>query len=234
MTKKVTETQVEPETKKRVPVIDPTTGQPKKISVPVATRERAAGKAIVIVPDALDPAKPVEILLHLHGYNEGYRQVGTSVRDIATDRIEQQMIASGRNQLIAGPPQGTNTSGFGSPSFKSDPYIDQVMGRIATIKGWSKIPSVAKGVEHVALSAHSGGGNRIQEMLSGTVGAAPSKVRELVLFEAINGDGELAAVKRWVTAQIENDVNRLKAAGSKAAREQISGEQHAFPGLLHA
>jgi hypothetical protein len=230
MTKTVTETKTNPGTKKKEAVIDDITKKPKRITVPVNTHEAAKAKAIVIVPNTLDPAKPVEILLHLHGYNEGYREAGRSVRDIDTDRIEQQMIGSGRTQLIAILPQGTTTSGFGALASRSDQYIDQVLERVASIKSWPTIPTVAHSVGQVALSAHSGGGNRIQEMLTGKTGALPSKMRELILFEAINGPGELEAMKIWTTTQIQNDVANLKAAGSVAAQNKYLSNSMRFRG----
>ena len=40
-----------------------------------STPESAIGKAIVLVPNDLDPKNPTTVLLHLHGFGSGYRQL---------------------------------------------------------------------------------------------------------------------------------------------------------------
>ena len=139
---------------KQVTKTDPVTKVQTVVTVPVSTTEKAAGKAIALVPDSLDPTKPVEILLHLHGFNEGYRQVGNSVRDIGLDKIEQQMISSGHTQMIGILPQETTKSGLGG-GFNSDAYITEVLGKIQAEKKWAKAPGIAR---VILFLAHSGGG----------------------------------------------------------------------------
>ncbi|MDP9076957.1 MAG: DUF4157 domain-containing protein [Bacteroidota bacterium] len=205
-------------TKKKT-IKDEVTGNPKEITVAAATSEKAAGKAIALVPDSLDATKPVEILLHLHGFNEGYRQVGNSVRDIGLDKIEQQMIASGHTQMIGILPQETTKSGLGTGGFNSDTYINEVLAKVQAEKGWTAAPSIGR----VILSAHSGGGGRVEELLNGAAGnQLPGKMQELTLFEAINGPNELAAVKKWLTDQIQKDITALKAGNAAANTAYLS------------
>ncbi len=187
---------------------DPDTKKQTVVTQRVPTGEDAIGKAIVVLPVALDPAKPVEVLVHLHGYNIGYRESAGNVRDIQLDRIEQQIITSGHTQMIGILPQGTTVSKFGAAGFNSDAYINEVLGMLKTGQKWAKAPDIGQ----VILTAHSGGGNRMEELLPGTKGSLPSKMIELVLFEAINGDGELGAVKKWITDEVKKDVDYLKTA----------------------
>jgi hypothetical protein len=88
------------------------------------TTESAAGRAIVLVPEALDHDKPVAVLLHLHGYTSrewdpyaGWRQRSGdhTVRDVALDRIEEQMHAVGDPQTVGVLPQGVGQQEFVVP-----------------------------------------------------------------------------------------------------------------------
>jgi hypothetical protein len=204
---------------------DPVTHKPIMETQKVPTKEEAIGKAIVVLPVALDPTKPVEILLHLHGYNVGYRESGGNVRDIQLDRIEQQIITSGHTQMIGILPQGTTLSKFGAGGFNSDAYINEVLGMVQTGQKWAKTPDIGQ----VILTAHSGGGNRMEELLPGTKGQLPSKMIELVLFEAINGDGELGAVEKWIGDEVNKDVDYLKTA-SPADQQSYLAKSKRFRG----
>src|SRR2546421_228587 len=105
--------------------------------------ESAKGRAIVLVPEALKPNKPIEVLVHLHGYTEstgrpfaGLRALSPAagktknktlralrqgidkndvapVRDVALDRAEQQLEGSGYTQEMIVLPQGGLHSQFG-------------------------------------------------------------------------------------------------------------------------
>ncbi|TMC46130.1 MAG: hypothetical protein E6J25_00765 [Chloroflexi bacterium] len=105
--------------------------------------ESAKGRAIVLVPEALKPNKPIEVLVHLHGYTEstgrpfaGLRALTPAagktknktlralrqgidkndvapVRDVALDRAEQQLEGSGYTQEMIVLPQGGLHSQFG-------------------------------------------------------------------------------------------------------------------------
>jgi len=175
-------------------------GQPSK--------EGADGKAIAVVP-TLKADQPVEILLHLHGHNVGYRERaksdGTamdpgSVRDVAADRIEQQLGASGRN-MIAILPQGTTMSGFGA--FKPEAYITEVWGMLTAMK---KLPPNAKRGA-VVLSGHSGAASPITQMLS--TGNLPTGLGELVLFDSIH-TGQRPTVETFLKSRMGADVKALK------------------------
>lgn len=182
----------------------------------VETVEEATGRAIVLIPSSLDTARPVEVLLHLHGHNIGYRQRkgGGTVRDQAVDRLEQQLQASGR-PMVAVLPQGTTTSGFGK-GFDGDAYIKEVFNTLAYVGVWLKVPAI----ERVVMTGHSGGGGPISAML-GEPGQPrlPSKLGELALFDAINGDGQLAIVQQWVLKQLAHDLSQLTKLGIAPAEQ---------------
>jgi hypothetical protein len=186
---------------------------------PAATTESAAGRAILIVPANLDTSQPIDVLLHLHGHNIGYRQRiasnlpdAGSVRDVLVDQIEDQLGRSGR-AMIAVLPQGTLTSGFapGSAPFDCDAFLAEALAAAVSAGVWSAAPSIAR----VVLSGHSGGGNTIGP-LSGQSGQPhlPSKIAAMFLFEAINGTNELAGITSYVTQQLNADLQVLGASSS--------------------
>ncbi len=179
-----------------------------------ATTESATGRAILCVPSTLDASNGVEVLLHLHGHNIGYRQrvastlpdAGT-VRDVLVDQIEDQVVSSGR-PMIAILPQGTLLSGFsGSAPFNSNAFIAEVLDAAVSAGVWSSAPSISR----VILSAHSGGGGSIAVMESESgQQRLPSPMAALFLFEAINGSNELAANTAYVTAKLNADLQSLQ------------------------
>jgi hypothetical protein len=184
------------------------------------TTESAAGRAILVVPASLDISQPVDVLLHLHGHNVGYRQRvasslpdAGSVRDVLVDQIEDQLDKSGR-AMIAVLPQGTLVSGF-APSgatFDCDSFLDEVLNAAVTAGVWASCPAVSR----VVLSGHSGGGNTIGP-LSGQSGQPhlPSKIAAMFLFEAINGSSELAGITTYVTLKLNADLAALTGASDQ-------------------
>jgi N-acetylmuramoyl-L-alanine amidase len=185
--------------------------------------ESAAGRAIVILPSELEPSRPVETLLHLHGYNIGYRQRGgAEPRDIAVDRIPAQLAAGGRN-LIAVLPQGTTTSGFGS--LDANAYLDEIFTALDSLGVW-RGPAPQRG--RVILSGHSGAGGAIAGILGErNQPRLPRSLAALLLFDAINvrsgkpasESGELRTVTAWVRARLDGDLAELRRAGDAAARQ---------------
>jgi hypothetical protein len=190
------------------------------------TTESAAGRAIVLVPEALEPSKPVSVLLHLHGYTSrswdpyaGWRQRSDdhTVRDVALDRIEQQMNAVSDPQLVGVLPQGVGHSEFGG--LTPEAYLDEVMRRLGQVAAKDRIPvpDLGKGFKLV-LSAHSGGGHTVKRALEqegqpGKKGEPPGIApAEVVLFEAINNPGELKAVNAWVDHHLDRTVAELERA----------------------
>ena len=199
-----------------------------------ATKEGADNRAIALIPPSLDASQPVDVLLHLHGHNVGYRQRATkgpddetlgvgTVRDVESDRIEQQIAASKR-PIIGVLPQGTAGSEFGK--LDSDAYIKEVFKALTAKGAWG--PGVpAPSVGRVILSGHSGAGAPIADMLAepGTP-RLPAKLAEVALFDSINGPNELRMVTAWVLQHLDADLAALTALG--AASGVVTPAQAAY------
>src|SRR5262249_6515686 len=137
------------------------------------TDESPDHMAVVIMPDKLDPDRPVQVVLHFHGW--GFRQekgvkdpyagylVASGrtaskkgdVRDVDLEHWEQQMSAvvaarsAEQPQIVAILVQGRGKSEFGNvPTYG---YVQEVFGRVSALSG---IKSYS-----IVLSAHSGGGS---------------------------------------------------------------------------
>jgi hypothetical protein len=199
-----------------------------------AAKEAADNRAIALLPASLDSTQPVDVLLHLHGHNVGYRQRATkgvddetlgvgTVRDVESDRIEQQMAASKR-PIIAVLPQGTSGSGFGK--LNADAYVAEVFKKLTAMGAWGPQAAAPK-IGRVILSGHSGAGGRISEMMAepGTP-RLPSALKEVALFDAINGAGELGIVTNWVLQHLDADLAALISLGTGSGIE--TPEQTAY------
>jgi hypothetical protein len=173
------------------------------------------GQAIAVIPpaatDPTAPPKSLDVLLYFHGHNAGYKgQDLDQVRDVAVEQIEAQVAASGR-AMIGVLPQGTGSSEFGGPKgslgFDSNSFLNAVFAQLGDLAIWTvKMP----GRGQVILSGHSGGGLPVSEMLKPAgQDRLPTGLGEVALFDAINGPKELAAVKGWVTQQLDADYFEL-------------------------
>lgn len=162
------------------------------------TKESAEGFAVVLVPNGVDPTRPVDVLLHFHGYTSrksdpyaGWRQDRSTgnVRDVDQDRIEAQLeaTASANPQLIAVLPQGVGKSSFGGIQANPSAYIAQVLAGVVAEKQFvapdGQAVDAAPAVGRLLLSAHSGGGDRVISALGS--GSRKQPV-EVILFEAIH------------------------------------------------
>ncbi|MBL8058570.1 MAG: hypothetical protein JNK29_17835 [Anaerolineales bacterium] len=193
------------------------------------TSESAKGRAIVLIPDGLDPAQPVEVLIHLHGHGVGYRlEKGLKqTRDEALDKTEAQLEASQRN-MIAVLPQGSRYSGFGK--FDTDAYLAKVFEKLIALQ---QLPAGTQ-PGPVVLSAHSGGGNTVTQIL-GEKGQPrlPARLAEVVLFDAIHysqrakeagqdPDYQAHTIRDWILRQLEHDLSELTSGErSKKPDQQL-------------
>jgi hypothetical protein len=201
---------------RRVPVQGITLGNQKDNAdygdEALMTDESAKGRAIVLYSTALDKDKPVDVLLHFHGWDfrkktdphAGWRQNKSdgTVRDIDQDQIEQQMEAVGTTQTIGVLPQGIGKSRFGDMPWND--YIREVLGIVATM-GFAQIPKVPDDFRLI-LSGHSGGGGQVTKALDvdtkhHTFPHEPSNLVEVVLFEALHG--EASEVASWAEAHMK-------------------------------
>jgi hypothetical protein len=197
-----------------------------------AAVEDTAGKAVVWMPEVLKPKQSVEVLLHLHGFGSGYRELTKSKSDYASilnkgetrdedlyklpDQLASSMKAQGR-QVIAVLPQGRGQGSgqmFGDLAKDPTGYLDEVFKALKDLKVITDVPSSYQ----VVLTGHSGAGPEVlsatknleKKAKSGT-GSNFGGIAEMVLFDAINGSNELKAVKNWLTDHIASDVTALKS-----------------------
>lgn len=213
------------------------------------TKESPGHMAVVLVPDTLDLDKPVQVILHFHGWifrpgdpyagylvaAKGSSAPGGTVRDVAQEHWEQQISSlKGQGaQVVAILAQGRGKADFGSfPTFE---YVRDVLEESAR-------PELVKLAEaenySVVLSAHSGGGStKVVPMLgrgeaettdrAGLKSQLPSEAKHrvinklqpvdlVVLYEALNGDGDVVAVMDWVKGQLARLVPQLQQTPDKA------------------
>jgi hypothetical protein len=199
-------------------------------------------QAIVLLPAKLNPTASIDILLHLHGHNVGYKGTSLdSVRDIQKDQIEQQLLASGHNQMMAILPQGSNTSVF--QGVNTTTYVGSVLTALNNLSMWGKDknekPILVKTQGHrVILSAHSGGGAHLSSLLEQNGKPAnPGGLEELFLFDSINalpkknekgettsipdvnGSTELKRIRAFVKHQLNLELGKLDKL--KIIKEQL-------------
>lgn len=188
---------------RRFPVEDPALGAAggnttadKKVAAPgkpAVTAETADNKAIVLVPEKLDPKADVEVILFFHGINVGNRSFGADRvhdLDVDRDRMEQQMAAGGSAQLVAVLPQGTSGGSFGTLTADTTRYVGAALGALTPALG---SPLNQRG--GIIAGGHSGGGNRVADLATAEAGrdidAEPS-LKGIVLFE-----GSTISAKKW-------------------------------------
>jgi hypothetical protein len=185
------------------------------------TNERADKRAIVVVPDNADLSSgKVEVLLHFHGRNIGYRERAAerTVRDVEADQIEQQLAGSARN-IVAVLPQGRlegdtlmTKFSIGVPSA----YVNSVLALALAHLPAPRQPASGKlEASRLIFSAHSGGGpyavaygNFAQNWPSASEGDwvdAPP----VLLFDGINGPGELKTLESDLDVWLREDLKWL-------------------------
>ncbi len=134
------------------------------------TRESPGHMAVVLVPDTLELDKPVQVIVHFHGWGfrggdpyagylvaaRGSSAPGGTVRDVEQEHWEQQIssLAGQGPQVVAILAQGRGKSDFGSfPTFE---YVRDVLQK----SGRTDLDKLADAANYsIVLSAHSGGGS---------------------------------------------------------------------------
>jgi hypothetical protein len=136
----------------------------------------------------------VDVLLHLHGFGIGYRQLRPGkhdytgvlqekqLRDVELYQMEQQLLShvhASKRLVIAVLPQGSERSAFGDLGSKSDAYLKEVFNKlIPTYIPEKAIPG------RVIVSGHSGGGPTAMAIAKQR--AKAGKRTDVLLFDAIN------------------------------------------------
>jgi hypothetical protein len=207
------------------------------------TKESPSHVAVVLTPDKLDPSKPIQVILHFHGW--GFRPgdpfagylvgPGGKVRDVDQEHWEHQISSlKGQGaQVVAILAQGRGKSDFSS--FPTYEYVRDVLQK-------SQVPELvdlAKSENYsIVLSAHSGGGSMKvvpilgageadtadrsalkSQLASKEEGRVINKLQPVdlvVLYEALNGDGDVDLVMNWIDGQLKRIVSQLKDSPDKA------------------
>jgi hypothetical protein len=156
------------------------------------------------------------------------------VRDVALDQAEDQLEDSGLEQLVILLPQGGLFSQFGDAgdkNFDAANYVDKIAARLLTERCWvdaegrpvsDKPPKRGR----VTMAGHSGAGATLSNMANEAVrlinpgdkelpASVPSSplTGDLVIFDAINGDKQYKAFKRWVQTRLNEDLKVLTGGG---------------------
>ena len=163
--------------------------------------ESSEKRAIALIPNTTPPSPvkpdaniPVDVLLHLHGFGIGYRELPSGqtdyakilkpgeVRDVALYQMEQQLLAhvkSTNHFVIAILPQGSAKSGFNDLGTESTKYLNNVFKKLTP----AYLPNNAV-PGRVTVSGHSGGGPTVMAIANQRLAAKlPTNV---FLFDAIN------------------------------------------------
>lgn len=181
-------------------------------------------RALVLLPPNFDATKRVDVVVHLHGANLGYDHAmdpSRKPRDLAPDRdrIEEQLAAARRPQLVMVLPQGVDefayTHGLGqiNPRVYAVEALDGLV--TATVLG------TAPTVRNVVLSGHSGGGFAMKTILD--VPATRRDIAGTLWFDAIQAEQDTADGGRVTTGQRE--------LVKKLLRERIKAEIDALSAL---
>ena len=180
-------------------------------------------RALVLIPTKLDPSKPIDVLVHLHGQNEGYKAATPRDIDPGVDRIEEQMKAAGRTQLVAVLPQGSTSMADYAEFSKLDPktYAEDALKKVgaldaaaSTSGGMTATPTIGS----VVLSGHSGGGFAMKAILDNP--ALAKSLSGIVWFDAVQAESGKAE-KRSTTGQRE--------AAKKLIVDRITDELKTVP-----
>jgi hypothetical protein len=190
------------------------------------------GRAIAVVPDAVDLTADLEVLLLFHGLGEsagiGYRERTTddkmgaagTVHDVEADLIEQQLAVSDRNMvalLAQGRATGSSRFDIADPGVYVDDALKQLKAEMAKLQPNRKLPSGAFKRYRVVVAGHSGGGPPAVSSAAALQSTDWHRAAPLLLFDAINGPKELATLRATLTAWLEEDKRHLLAAKDPAA-----------------
>ncbi len=158
------------------------------------------GWAVALAPNIGAPAAssdkdvPVDVLLHLHGFGAGYRQLKKGeqdfagvlqpgqLRDVDLYEAEQQLLSNVQTTkrfVVAVLPQGSPWSDFGDIGADADAYLNDVFKQL--------VPKfLPKGAVpgRVTVSGHSGGGPTVSSIAGRRTKAG--KRTDVFLFDAIN------------------------------------------------
>jgi Domain of unknown function (DUF4157) len=218
--------------------------------------ESPDARAVALIPNMVKPAAPdkdknvsVDVLLHLHGYGIGYRQLRPGehdypkvlkegqLRDVELYEMEQQLLSrvtTSKRLIIAVLPQGSEKSDFGDLGSNSGAYLKEVFDKLIP----RYLPEKATPGRTI-VSGHSGGGPTVMAIANQR--AKAGKRTDVILFDAINyssspesktcTSNEITTVKNWVTNKINADVKSLDGVSEADQPANLQTKGTRFRGI---
>ena len=224
------------------------------------TKESPDNMAVVVMPDTFDNDRPVQVVLHFHGWGfrggtdpyAGYLVASGerggapgsargTVRDVDQEHWEQQIgavnierAAQKGPQIVAILAQGRGMSDFGNvPTFD---YVQDVVSKVPELKGVTQYS--------IVLSAHSGGGST-QVAKKVAAGDAPTSARSKLpapkpgqapaqpadLVVMFDAEG-IEGVASWAVGQVAALDRAIRAAATPAAAQAALAATPKFRGYF--
>jgi hypothetical protein len=152
------------------------------------------------------------------------------VRDVGLDQAEQQLEESGQQRTIMILPQGGLHSQFGKGgdySFDSTNFATKIVERLKSEGQLKTGAGASEIIGKVTMAGHSGAGATLSGMAKASVaqmraGEAPTGLTgDLVLFDAINGQGQFNNFKDYAEERLNADLNELKPPKRKTVDDRI-------------
>lgn len=145
------------------------------------------------------------------------------VRDVALDDAPDQLEDSGFTQTVIVLPQGGLYSQFGKAgdsNFDSRTYVKKVVDQLQADHKWrdasGKVAAAAPQVTRISMAGHSGAGASLRNMANESVTPRSARASgilmgDLVLYDAMNSEGQLRAFEEWALMHLDNALIVLKS-----------------------
>jgi hypothetical protein len=166
---------------------------------------------LLSIPKGFDPKKPVLIVLYFHG------NLATLARDVRDrQQVPRQVAESGLNAVLVAPQLAvdaldSSAGRFWEPGFFAR-FLDEAAVRLAKLYGHESAHAIFANAP-VVMVAYSGG--YLPAVWSVYAGGAPSRVRGMILLDALFAESDKVAT--WLTA---NPSAFFVSAYTKSARDE--------------
>lgn len=177
-------------------------------------------RSLLYLPPAFDPARPVLIVLYLHG------QGATLERDVmARQAVPRQVAASGQNIALVAPQLAVDAADSSAGNFWRGghfaKYLDEAAERLMRLEG-NRQSGRAFNLAPVVIVAYSGGYLATAYALER--GGANHRIKGVILMDALYGDEDKFAT--WFAAR------RRQAFLLSAYTDSTKEENATLQGLL--
>jgi len=177
-------------------------------------------RSLLYLPPAFDPARPVLIVLYLHG------QGATLERDVmARQAVPRQVAASGQNIALVAPQLAVDAADSSAGNFWRGghfaKYLDEAAERLMRLEG-NRQSGRAFNLAPVVIVAYSGG--YLSTAYALERGGANHRIKGVILMDALYGDEDKFAT--WFAAR------RRQAFLLSAYTDSTKEENATLQGLL--